>query len=72
MGFGVLGLVGAYGSGHLAGQVIGMMQRCRGILGGVAFGLILAWWMSGQMTPFFKRRSATGSPIEESPDQAKL
>jgi hypothetical protein len=36
-----------------------LTMYCSAAVPQLAVGLFLAWWMSGQMKPFFKKRSGT-------------
>ena len=57
--WGALGLTAFYYSAHLTARLVDTLHRCRTLCGGVAVGLLLAWWISGQMKPFFKKRAST-------------
>jgi hypothetical protein len=70
--WGGLGLVDNYASGHLSRLAIRVLYDCRIFFGGVATGLALAWWMSGQVSPFRRKRLPTGQLVGDSPAQTKL
>lgn len=52
----VLGLTLIYRSAHLTSDFAYVLGHSKTLCGGVVIGLVLAWWMSGQMTPFLKKR----------------
>ena len=57
--WGALELTVFYCSAHLTSHAVYMLQVFNTLCAGVAIGLFLAWWMSGQIAPFFKKRSHT-------------
>jgi hypothetical protein len=66
--WGALGLTVFYYSAHLTTRTVYALRTFKTMSGGVAVGLFLAWWMSGQIAPFFKKRSR-GPTTSYQPDE---